>query len=162
MTLRVSPAPTSPWNPGLYVRCLLRLPTSHTEFCPASALYLFHSLRPVMEASSLVAQGLSCAIVLEPFCYRPGFLASFNRNWSEARQEIQARLYWGPCCGGGEWEPATGSLLGCSLRARGQAGSLYGMRVGVCPKGWLRWLTHAFGGAVCGWHAQCSATAPGS
>lgn len=32
-------------------------------------------------------------------CYQPGFLASFtNRNGSEARQEIQARLYWGPCC----------------------------------------------------------------
>ena len=36
------------------------------------------------------------------FCYQPGFLASLiNRNWSEARQEIQARLYWGPCCSRG-------------------------------------------------------------
>ena len=32
-------------------------------------------------------------------CYQPGFLASLiNKNWSEARQEIQAGLLWGPCC----------------------------------------------------------------
>ena len=31
-------------------------------------------------------------------CYQPEFLVSLiNRNWSEARQKIQARLYWGPC-----------------------------------------------------------------
>ena len=31
-------------------------------------------------------------------CYWPGFLAFLvNRNWSEAKQEIQARLYGGPC-----------------------------------------------------------------
>ena len=32
----------------------------------------------------------------------------------------------------------------------------------MCPEGWLRWLAHAFGGAVCGRHAQCPAFAPGS
>ena len=37
-----------------------------------------------------------------------------NRNWSEARQEIQARFYWGPCCNNGEWEPTTCSPA-CSL-----------------------------------------------
>ena len=32
-------------------------------------------------------------------CYQPGFLASLiNKNWSEARKEIQASLYWGACC----------------------------------------------------------------
>ena len=45
---------------------------------------------------------------------------------------------------------------------REQAGPLYGVRVGVCPEGWLRRLAHAFGGAVCGRHAQCPAFAPGS
>ena len=31
------------------------------------------------------------------FCYWPGFVSSLiNGNWSEARQEIQARFYWGP------------------------------------------------------------------
>ena len=27
-----------------------------------------------------------------------------NKNWSEARQEIQARLYWSSYCSRGEWE----------------------------------------------------------
>ena len=32
------------------------------------------------------------------FCTAQGSWPSpVNRNWSEARQEIQARLYWGPC-----------------------------------------------------------------
>ena len=44
-------------------------------------------------------------------CYRPGFLASLiNRNRSEARQEIQARLYWGPCRSPREQEQVTGFL----------------------------------------------------
>ena len=31
-----------------------------------------------------------------------GFWPSpINRNWPETRQEIQARLYWGPCCSRG-------------------------------------------------------------
>ena len=38
-------------------------------------------------------------------------------------------------------------FLGC-----GQAGSLYGVRVGaspgVWPEGWLRWFAHPFGGAL--------------
>ena len=36
---------------------------------------------------------------MAPWCwYQRGFLASLiNRNWLEARQEIQARLYCGPC-----------------------------------------------------------------
>ena len=44
-------------------------------------------------------------------CYQPEFLVSLiNRNWSEARQEIQARLYWGPCCSREEREQVTDSL----------------------------------------------------
>ena len=39
-------------------------------------------------------------------------------------QEIQARLFWGPCCSSREWEQATGSL----------AGSLDGEMLGVCPR----------------------------
>ena len=80
------------------------------------------------------------------FCYQPGFLAFLiNGNWSEARQEIQARLYWGPCCSRGEWEQTTGSFA-CSLPEWGWACSLRGVRVGVCPgvglEGWLRWFAH--------------------
>ena len=30
--------------------------------------------------------------------------SSVNRNWLEFRQELQARLYWGPCCCSGEWK----------------------------------------------------------
>ena len=52
-----------------------------------------------------------------------------NRNWSEARQEIQTRLYWDPCCSRGE--QTTGSLAG-SLPEGVRAGSVYGVRVGVC------------------------------
>ena len=39
-------------------------------------------------------------------------------------QEIQARLFWGPCCSSREWEQTTGSL----------AGSLDGEMLGVCPR----------------------------
>lgn len=38
-----------------------------------------------------------------------------DRNWLEARQEIQARLYWGPCCSKCELRQQ-GPLLACSLR----------------------------------------------
>ena len=42
------------------------------------------------------------------------FLASLiNRNWSEARQDIQARLYWSPCCSRVKWEQTACSLLAC-------------------------------------------------
>ena len=54
-----------------------------------------------------------------------------NRNWLQTRQEIQARLYWGPCCSRGEWEQVTGSLA-CSFPGRGgRSGSLYVVRVTV-------------------------------
>lgn len=66
----VFPAPTSPWNPGLYVQ-----PPTQSSYIPhrvlpfPCTLPLSLSSSLVMEASSLVAQGLNCAIVLEPFCY---------------------------------------------------------------------------------------------
>ena len=37
-----------------------------------------------------------------------------NRNWLKAKQEIQARLYWGPCCSRGERERTT-IFLACLL-----------------------------------------------
>ena len=81
-----------------------------------------------------------------------------NRNWPEARQEMQARLYWGPCCSRGEREQVTVSLA--RSPRRGRAGSLYGVRVGVCPGVELRWFAHPFGGAVRRGHAQYPAFAP--
>ena len=52
-----------------------------------------------------------------------------NRNWLEARQGIQARLYWGPCCSSQEWKQGTVSL---SWSWRG-----IGVRPGVQPEGGL-------------------------
>ena len=59
-----------------------------------------------------------------------------RKNWLEARQEIQARLYWGPCCSQGEWKHKTDSLdclLACLLAGWG-GGELVPCieRVGVC------------------------------
>ena len=51
------------------------------------------------------------------FCYQPGFLASLiNRNWSEARQEVQTRFCWGPCYSRGKGDKQEFPLLGRSLR----------------------------------------------
>ena len=45
------------------------------------------------------------------------------------------------------------------------AGTLYGVRVGVCPgvgsEAWLRWFAHPLGGGVCRGHARYAAFAPG-
>ena len=51
------------------------------------------------------------------------------------------------------------------LSGRGRpAGSVHGVRVGVCPRvglvGWLRWLAHTFGDGVCRGHAQYPAFVP--
>ena len=86
-----------------------------------------------------------------------------NRNWLEARQEIQARLYWSPCiiCRR-EREQVTGSLTHSLPGARG-AHSIYGVKVGVCPgvgpEGWLRWFAHPFVVLSAGGHAQYPAFA---
>ena len=96
-------------------------------------------------------------------CYWPGFSASFiNRNWLEATQESQARLLLGSSSRGQGWR--TSNMFPCLLPEGGQACSLYGPRVGVCPEvspeGWLRWFAHPLGGGVCRGHAQYPAFAP--
>ena len=52
------------------------------------------------------------------------------------------------------------------LSSGGQAGSLYGMRVGVCPgmrtEGWFRWFVHPLGSVVCRGRVQYPAFAPGT
>ena len=66
---------------------------------------------------------------------------------SGARQEIQAKLFWGPFCSRVEWEQATGSLT-CSLLKEGELVPYVGMRVGVHVgvrlEGWLRWFAQHF------------------
>ena len=57
-----------------------------------------------------------------------------NRNWSEVRQKIQVRLYWGPWCTAGSQNKRQVYLL--ALRWGGRACSLHGLRVEVCP--WVR------------------------
>ena len=96
-------------------------------------------------------------------CYQPGVLASsINRNWLEARQEIQGRLYWVPCCIRGSKNKQQVPFL-LILRG-GQACSLYWVRVAVCPRvkpeGWLKWLAHPLGSTVCRGHVQYPAFAP--
>ena len=83
-------------------------------------------------------------------CYWPGFLASLiNRNWLETRQEIQARLYWDPCCSRGSENKQQVPLLVLFPWAGGRACSLYWVRVGVCPGiGWRAGL----GGIECREH----------
>ena len=48
----------------------------------------------------------------------------------------------------------------------GQAASLYGVRVGVCPgvrpEGWVRCFAHPLGGVECSGHGQYPVFAPGS
>ena len=80
-----------------------------------------------------------------------------NRNWLKARQEIQARLYWDPCCSSGEREQTTISLA-CLLPEGVVSLFLTGLRVWVCsgdwPEGWLKCFVHPLGDAVCRGHAQ--------
>ena len=78
---------------------------------------------------------------------------SITRNWSEARQEIQAKLYWGPCYTQRNENKEQVSLLAPLRRG---AGSSHGRRVRVCPgvglERWLRWSAHPFGGVECRGH----------
>ena len=65
-----------------------------------------------------------------------------------------------------QWGVGTSNRFPSLLAPRewGRAGSLYGVRVGVCPgvrlAGWLRWSAHPFGGVVCRGRAQYPAFAP--
>ena len=73
-------------------------------------------------------------------------------EWLKARQEIQARLYWGPCCSSREWKQVTSSLackepgswfliLGEGRGvSRGWGG---GVAQGVCPPLWWCWVQGA-------------------
>ena len=78
----------------------------------------------------------------------------------EARPEIQASLYSVPCYSKSEQEKTTGSLAFLLPEVGGQACSLYGVRVGVCPgfgpEGKLKWFAHPLGGIVCRGHARYS------
>ena len=82
-------------------------------------------------------------------CYWPGFLASLaNGNWPEARQERQARFYWGSSCSRGWGRVRRICRSPCSLAPRGLGGtrSLYGVRVEACPEVGQRC---GLGGGVC-------------
>ena len=63
----------------------------------------------------------------------------------------------------GQWEQVAGSLAQSLPKGR-WAGSLYGVRVGLCSgvglERWLRWSAHPLGGAVCRGHAQYPAFPP--
>ena len=74
-----------------------------------------------------------------------------NRNWLEARQEIQARLYWGPCRSTAQRGENSRLLCLLVLSEAGQACSLCGVEVcpGVRLEGWLRWFAHPLGGGMC-------------
>ena len=93
-------------------------------------------------------------------CYQPEFLVSLiNRNWSEARQKIQARLYWDPCYIREDQEQVTDSL---AFSLTGEWASwfhIWGEGRGV-SKGGLGGLPHLLGGGVCRGHAQYPAFAP--
>lgn len=61
----------------------------------------------------------------------PGFLAfPINRSWLEARQEIQARPFWGPWCSSGEREQTRVSFA-CSFTEGWWTCSFCGMRASV-------------------------------
>ena len=66
-------------------------------------------------------------------CYPSGFLASLiNRNWSEARQEIQPRFIGAPASEGRR----RNNRFPCLFSYCGeQASSLYGQRVGCVSRG---------------------------
>ena len=76
----------------------------------------------------------------------------------------QVRFYCGPCCSKEERELTTGFLACSGTAGVGRAGSLYGVRVGLCPgvgpEGRLRCFAHPSGGVECRVHAQYLAFAP--
>ena len=75
----------------------------------------------------------------QELCCWSGFLAFLiSRNWSEVRQEIQAKLSWGSYCSRGEWKQVIGFLVnpGASWFLKG------GERRGVSrgPAGGVAWV----------------------
>ena len=93
----------------------------------------------------------------------------FTTEPSEAREEIQSRLYWSSCYSRGNKNkqqiPLLAPWVGWGGEG-GQADSLYGARVAMCPwvrsEGRLKWFAHPFGGGVCRGHEQYPAFAPSS
>ena len=83
---------------------------------------------------------------------RGSWPSSINRNWLEARQESQVRLYWGLCCSRGKWEQTTDSLA-CLLPVRGASLFLIQNKSssirGVFKGQGLRWFAYPLGGVVC-------------
>ena len=73
-----------------------------------------------------------------------------NRNWLEARQDIQVRFYWGSWSCKREQKQVTCSLA--HLPRRGRADSLYETREEVClevgPEGWHKCFANLFGGVT--------------
>ena len=79
-----------------------------------------------------------------------------RRNWNKAFLGLPLQL---------QGAKTSNRFLYLLLKKR-WAGSLYGMRVGVCPgvglEGWLGWFAHAFGGGVCKGYSLYPAFVPGS
>ena len=84
-------------------------------------------------------------------------LGLLNRNWWEAREEIQSRLFLGSCCNKGEWEQVTNSLAHL-LHKMLRATSLYRVRVEGVSRGqaggWLRGFAHPLCGIEFWGHVQ--------
>ena len=75
----------------------------------------------------------------------------FTSEPSEAREEIQVRLYWNSCYSSGSKNKQQVPLLAPRVGRGGEGGqadSLYRARVAVCPwvrsEGRLRWFAHPF------------------
>lgn len=111
-------------NLGLFL-CLC---SSSNDACPTSRgccllfqllLHLVHLVKPQwpFSCSSNMPDSFRS---LGFTCYGPGLLASLiNQNWSEARQEIQARLYRVPCCSVGSESKQQMALLLYAVSPRG-------------------------------------------
>ena len=74
--------------------------------------------------------------------HRGSWSSPANRNWLEARQEIQSSLHWGS-----RRITETSNKLPCLVpKAGGWACFLRGVTIGACPgvwlEGWFRWFAH--------------------
>ena len=89
--------------------------------------------------------------------YWSGFLTSFiNRNWSETRQQTQARPYWDPCCHRRKQKQVTASLAYTLRRANRF------FTWGEGPWGTASVIQPPPGGIVCRRQTLDPAFAPGS
>ena len=86
--------------------------------------------------------------------HRGSWSSPANRNWLEARQEIQSSLHWGS-----RRITETSNRLPCLVpKAGGWACFLRGVTIGACPgvwlEGWLRCLAHSLHGVDCMYRTQ--------